>query len=229
MDLASDSIKQGRMVETIVRRDSEAESGWQWRLRDLPDAPETYFLQNLLAENPFQESLKNYRDLRLIVRSLDGWRDRMTGFDRNAPDQQQPNIAPELFIARARQTYSSPYVIMSLALRADDALATPGYYDAPLTFDVHPVVKLAAVYAPRNANGPFERMAAVRGAIDQLKPKLGSASADGSKQLEAVSVRELNGQKKQIERYLVEARLSVARIYDREIKEQPPAPREKKK
>ncbi|HZP11601.1 MAG TPA: tetratricopeptide repeat protein [Nevskiaceae bacterium] len=229
MDDAMVSIKQGRMVETIVRRDSEAESGWQWRLRDLPDAPETYFLQNLLAENVFQETLKNYRDLRLIGRNLDGWKDRMAGFDRGAADQQQPNIAPELFIARARQTYSSIYVIMSLALRADDGLAAPGTYDAPLTFDVHPNVKLAAVYAPRNANGPFERMAAVRGAIDQLKPKLASASADGSKQLEATSLRELNGQKKQIERYLVEARLSVARIYDRESKEQPAAPRGDKK
>ncbi len=225
MDAASASIKQGRMVETIVRRDLDAESGWQWRLRDLPDAAETYFLQNLLAENAFQESLKNYRDVRLIGKSFDGWRDRMNGLDRGTAQEQQPNIAPELFIARARQTYTPPYVIMSLALNPADTLAAPGTYDAPMTFVPRPRVQLAAVYAPRNAYGPFERMAAVRGAIEQLKPRIANAGLDASRQLESSAVRELNGQKKQIERYLVEARLAVARIYDRESKGEtvPPA------
>jgi len=50
MDQAMASIKGGRMVSTIVRRDIDSERGWLWRLRDLPDAPETYFLQSVLAE-----------------------------------------------------------------------------------------------------------------------------------------------------------------------------------
>jgi hypothetical protein len=228
MDLAAESIKQGRMVETIVRRDLDAESGWQWRLKDLPDAPETYFLQNLLAENVFQETLKNYRDVRLIGRSFDSWRERINGFDREAPDLRRPTIAPELFIARARQTYTSPYVIMSLPLRAEEQLSAPGTFDRALNFDVRPKVSLAAVWAPRRADGPYERLASVRKAMEELKPRMASTSQEGSKQLQTVALRELNGQKKQIERYLVEARLSVARIYDREASKAPAAPGVKK-
>jgi len=224
MDAATDSIKQGRMVETIVRRDIDSESGWQWRLRDLPDAPETYFLQNLLAENVFQESLKNYRDARLVGRSWDAWRSRIDGYDKGSPETQQPSISPDLYIARARQAFTPPYVIMSLALQPADSLAAPGTYDAALTINPQPHVNLAAVYAPRNANGPFERMASVRNVIEQMRPRISGMSVDAAKQLEAEAIRELNGQKKQIERYLVEARLAVARIYDRESKEAPAAP-----
>src|SRR3546814_18295273 len=76
MNEAMVSIKQGRMVETIVRRDLDSGAGWDWKLHDLPDAPETYFLQNLLAEHRFQEALKNYRDVRMLTRNVESWRVR---------------------------------------------------------------------------------------------------------------------------------------------------------
>ncbi len=151
MDEAMLSIKNGRMVETIVRADMDLERGWTWRLRDLPDAPETYFLQNLLAEHPFQESLKNYLDARLLTRNLKSWSQRL------------------------------------------DALH------------------------PREDHLP--QLRALRARVEALQPQPGVAGAAQGRLLEAVSTRELGGQKKVIERYLTEARFAVARIYERKLKD----------
>jgi tetratricopeptide (TPR) repeat protein len=220
MDAAAKSIREGRMVETIVRRDLDSESGWQWRLRDLPDAPETYFLQTLLGEDRFQEGLKNYRDVRLLSRNFDAWRDHLKGFDTGAAGQKQPDISADLLVARARQNWTPPYVIFSLPLAQDDQLSTPGSYDAPLPAMPRTGLALDAVFAPKDRDGAFERMDALRVRMDQLKPQLTSTGADSSKQLQAIAIKELNGQKKQIEGYLVEARLAVARIYDRQMGDQ---------
>ena len=229
MDEAAASIKAGRMVETIVRRDLDAESGWQWRLRDLPDAPETYFLQNLLAENIFQESLKNYRDTRLMSRGFDSWKDRLTELDHGAAGRKQPDLSPELFVARARQSWTLPYVIPTIALRGEETLSPPGSFDAQLPPERRSRLSLQAVFAPANPNGSFEQLAVLRTAMEQLKPRLASTGVDSSRQLQAEAVHELDGQKKQIDRYLVEARLAVARIYDREIGAQPAPPAKERK
>src|SRR3546814_8808105 len=78
------------MVETIVRRDLNSEAGWDWKLHDLPDAPETYFLQNLLAEHRFQEALKNYRDVRMLTRNVESWRVRLDGIAHDYIATERP-------------------------------------------------------------------------------------------------------------------------------------------
>src|SRR3546814_14459320 len=82
MNEAMVSIKQGRMVETIVRRDLDSEAGWDWKLHDLPDAHETYFLQHLLAHHRFQAPLQHYPAVRMLPLKLGSWRPRI---ERIAP------------------------------------------------------------------------------------------------------------------------------------------------
>jgi hypothetical protein len=50
-------------------------------LRNLPDAPETRYLYDLLASNTFQEALKNYRDLKQMTRNLESWSQSMEAFE----------------------------------------------------------------------------------------------------------------------------------------------------
>ena len=49
------------------------EIGWFWQLKQLPDQPESRYLYTLLADNDFQEGLKNYRDLGFLSGTLDRW------------------------------------------------------------------------------------------------------------------------------------------------------------
>jgi len=42
----------------VLENDHADQSGWYWQLRNLPDAPETRYLYDLLASNTFQEALR---------------------------------------------------------------------------------------------------------------------------------------------------------------------------
>lgn len=68
-----EAIKTGRMVKILAQLDIDSEAGWMWKLEKLADVPETYYLQSLIADHPFMEGLKNYRDVRLLGRKLDAW------------------------------------------------------------------------------------------------------------------------------------------------------------
>ena len=73
LDEAIAAIRRGALVENILRDNPGEESGWFWRVRRLPDTPEGRYLAELLASHDFQEGLKNYRDMGLLLRNLDAW------------------------------------------------------------------------------------------------------------------------------------------------------------
>lgn len=217
---AVESIRKGRMVETIVRRDLDSESGREWKLKDLPDAPETYFLQSLLAENRFQESLKNYRDIRLIARNLDNWRPRLESLARNYGAQAQSRLDPQLTIARALQTWPG-YGLLRVALRADEALAVPGAYDEKLKTDAEGPALLWPALPPAQFEGSREKVLTLVARLEELRPRVLNIAADQGAYLQTTSIKELEGQRNQIDRYLVQARFAVARINDRQVKGKP--------
>jgi hypothetical protein len=73
LDEAIAAIRRGALVENILRDNPGDESGWFWRVRQLPDTPEGRYLAELLASHDFQEGLKNYRDLGFLSRNLKAW------------------------------------------------------------------------------------------------------------------------------------------------------------
>ena len=215
MEDAMKSIKGGRMVETIVRRDVDSERGWTWRLRDLPDAPETYFLQALLAEHRFQESIKNYRDARLLARSVDQWRTRIDALSN-------PGALNSSGLSRgvkaARDAWHPAWEGTPMWLSMEHRLGAPGAYDAPMKIASSDPIGLYTAPVPAKFDGAAEKFKPLRARLDALKPRIAASANAQSDLLEDVSVRELGGQKAVIERYLTEARFAVARIYDRQIK-----------
>jgi tetratricopeptide (TPR) repeat protein len=216
-DLAMTSIRQGRMVETIVRRDIDVESGWEWKLKDLPDAPETYYLQNLLAEHRFQEALKNYRDVRLMAHDLDSWQQRLQAMEAAYQTQTRPEVAPEILFKRATEDWTPPWTNPAVTLRAETAVAAPGTFDAPFKAPAAAAIQLAPGM-PKRYDGDWEKIQSLKTRLAALREILASAGDEQSKLLQTIAVNELSGQKKQIEKYLVEARFALARLYDRQMK-----------
>jgi tetratricopeptide (TPR) repeat protein len=216
MDEAMKSIKGRRMVETLVLRDADSEKGWTWRVRDLPDAPETYFLQSLLAEHRFQESLKNYRDARLLTRNLDSWRERLASIERAGPVVESAGVQRQL--ERTRQNWQPPWAGTVMWLSFATELGSPGAYDAPLTDTPAAPLELQTLDPPGAFSGTIEQLRPLHERIAALRPMATEMGTAQNKLLETVSIKELEGQKKQIERYLTEARFAVARIYDRQRK-----------
>jgi tetratricopeptide (TPR) repeat protein len=79
LDTAIANVRNGRMLDEITRGDANDDNGWMWRLRNLPDASGTFYLRDLLAQIRFQEVLKNYRDSRLLLHTLDTYEVQLNG------------------------------------------------------------------------------------------------------------------------------------------------------
>ena len=73
-----ESIREGKFLEALIREEIRKDKDWVIRLRSLPEAPETYYLMELLASHDFQTGLQNYLDLADLKRKLLAWEG---GFD----------------------------------------------------------------------------------------------------------------------------------------------------
>jgi len=82
LDESIASIRRGDFLESVLAAVPDGDPiGWQWQLKSIPDQPQTRYLYHLLASHPFQEGLRNYRDLRAMQRNLEGWRQSLEAFD----------------------------------------------------------------------------------------------------------------------------------------------------
>lgn len=216
-NIAIEAIKSSRMVETIVKRDLDAESGWNWELKDLPDAPETYYLQTLIAEHKFAEALKNYRDTRLLVRNLESWDYRLSQMEKSFANNERASVDPAELFARALDTGKPPAKLAAkIELPLATTLSEPGRYTekAPAVPKSGASLRLAGV--PKTFDGTYERLGNLRRRLGSLRPALTTVGDQQGKVLQQLATTELQAQKNRIEKYLVEARFALARLYDRQ-------------
>jgi tetratricopeptide (TPR) repeat protein len=75
------SISEGRFLKALVREESRQDEDWVITLRTLPDAPETYYLMELMASHDFQTALHNYLDLEDLRSRLATWKTSLDAFD----------------------------------------------------------------------------------------------------------------------------------------------------
>ncbi len=75
------SVREGRFLQALTREELKQDSDWVVKLRKLPEAPETYYLLELMASHDFQESLKNYLDLDEQQKKLAVWEGDLDAFE----------------------------------------------------------------------------------------------------------------------------------------------------
>jgi hypothetical protein len=81
VDASLSSIREGRFLKALIREESRQDETWVIRLRTLPDAPETYYLMELMASHDFQTALQNYLDLEDLRSRLTTWNTSLDSFD----------------------------------------------------------------------------------------------------------------------------------------------------
>jgi hypothetical protein len=81
VDASISSIREGRFLEALIREESRQDQDWVIRLRSLPEAPETYYLMELMASHDFQTALANYLDLEDLRSRLIGWETSLDAFE----------------------------------------------------------------------------------------------------------------------------------------------------
>jgi hypothetical protein len=217
MNDAIRSIRSSVMVNTILRRDPDSERGWMWKVRDLPNVPETFFLQSLLAEHRFQEALKLFRDARMVAGRLDTAKKRIAELERGGPGGPI-----ETQLAHLRRNWQPAWAGTTMWLAYATELSAPGSFDTPLSDAAPPPMELLATRTPDSFEGRADALKPLRLRIEALRPRLAAIAGAQDDVLEAISIRELEGQRATIERYLTEARFAVARIYDRQAQQAAP-------
>jgi len=75
------SVREGKFLQAMAREELKQDSDWVVKLRNLPEAPETYYLLELMASHDFQESLKNYLDLNELNKKLAVWEGDLDAFE----------------------------------------------------------------------------------------------------------------------------------------------------
>jgi len=81
VDASIGSIREGQFLKALIREESRQDNDWVIRLRSLPEAPETYYLMELMASHDFQTALHNYLDLEDLKARLMAWKTSLDAFD----------------------------------------------------------------------------------------------------------------------------------------------------
>jgi hypothetical protein len=81
VDASITSIREGRFLSALIREETRQDKDWVISLRTLPDAPETYYLMELMASHDFQTALQNYLDLEELQSKLIAWKTSLDAFD----------------------------------------------------------------------------------------------------------------------------------------------------
>jgi tetratricopeptide (TPR) repeat protein len=96
LDESIAAIRRGGFLDSVLAAAPASDViGWFWQLQKVPDAPQTRYLYHLLASHEFQEGLKNYRDLRIMQRNLEGWRESLGAFDEMVANREQASLERE--------------------------------------------------------------------------------------------------------------------------------------
>jgi hypothetical protein len=98
IDASIAAIRTGKFLDSLLARNPGDEMGWFWKIDHLPELPNAGHLAAIMAEHPFQEAFKDYRDLRFLARNLQDWdlklgiMDDMLANRRQAFAQRLPQI-----------------------------------------------------------------------------------------------------------------------------------------
>jgi tetratricopeptide (TPR) repeat protein len=125
-----ESIREGMFLEALIREEIQQDKDWIIRLRSLPEAPETYYLMELLASHDFQTGLQNYLDLADLHRKLLVWQAGFDSFDelvdirRDHYEPLLPDVDTQFreFDSRLRLRIEQHKMLVR---RRDDMLTTP--------------------------------------------------------------------------------------------------------
>ena len=223
------AIRQGGFLDSILEAVPRTNDvGWFWQLQKVPDAPHTRYLYQLLASHEFQEGLKNYRNLRIMQRNLDRWRDSLEAFDGMNSARAQAMIDHEArkqaLLARtdipAFEQRQAELVARALALesgRDDAALATGLRETADALAEAR--LRLGLLQggggtAPPDAAGFGQRIEGLAARIDEITPRIDATAAAQERVLADIAVNELEVQKRRLADYATQAQFALAALQD---------------
>jgi tetratricopeptide (TPR) repeat protein len=75
-----ESIHEGRLLNGLEREDVKRNANWVVELRNLPEMPETFYLLDLMASQSFQAVLKNFLEMKQLLKRIDRWQQDLPAY-----------------------------------------------------------------------------------------------------------------------------------------------------
>lgn len=130
LEFSTQSVRDGYFLKALAREEIRQDALWVVKLRDLEEAPETFYLAKLMASHDFQTALQNYLDLEDLRRKLESWQTSFDAYD-DVIKQRHDYFEPLLPGVDAHfRELDAQYRLRSeqrdiLARRLDDQLTKP--------------------------------------------------------------------------------------------------------
>jgi len=99
---AIDQVQTGELIPALLASDDENIARWYWQLEELPASAGAKYIYHLVANHEFQEGLRNYRDLMVLYRDLNTWKQKLGAFHdmvdtrKQAYAQRLPDVEASL-------------------------------------------------------------------------------------------------------------------------------------
>jgi hypothetical protein len=153
--------------------------------------------------------------VRLLGRILDGWRLRLNSLQAEIDRNPAAAVSAQTLTALAKKKNQKPEKLTEpVFLTLDTALRPRTRAKAP--YVEVPTLNLKLSESVPKFDGVPDRIVALYAQIEALRPKVGQAGTDQGKKLETIALQELSRQKRQVTKYLIEARFALARAYDQD-------------
>src|SRR6266576_2059498 len=244
VDASIRSIREGQFLNALIREESREDETWVIRLRNLPDAPETYYPMELMASHDFQTALHNYLDLEELRSRFIAWKTSLDAFDDiiRLRGQNYEPLLPEVD-AQFRELDSRIHIRLEqrkhLAARLQRAARLRGaltwrleteYNDRLTAAYVHlnelkaPLDALSQRYdafvrtrqaATHSYVGYDVQITRLRERVDDALQRVDKIIARQGHMIETVAINQLEARRDRLVAQQSEARFGVADSYDR--------------
>ena len=121
LDEAIAGIESGQFFDAFIDDDPLHDTGWYWKLEELPEGPEARYLLHVMSTHEFQEGLKNYRDLNYLYRNLDAWQQNV-GVYANMLDTRKLKYERSLVHVQGALARANPDELVARKLSFDAVL-----------------------------------------------------------------------------------------------------------
>lgn len=176
VDASIRSVDTGKFLEALGREEIHQDKDWVIHLRSLPDAPETFYLTQLIASHEFQTGLQNYLDLEDMRKRLEAWTTSLDAFEdvvRLRREYYEPRLGEidaafrsldsQVRLRLEQREHLNERLQHMLIAPRPDYLATSGEREAEAELD-RLRAALGDVDEPRNA-AMLERIRRLRGVL----------------------------------------------------------------
>lgn len=226
LDTSIKSVKAGKLLSALLQEELKQDGDWFAILMSLPEAPETRYLPEMMRFGDFQETLKNYRDLDDLSKSLETWGDTLNAYEEIIvlrrkyyeallPDIDKKYLAQNAkikLLQKQRKSLDEKY-----GSRLADAYKRLKQVDDDIhrARQVHASLLSQREYVTQSYQGYDDQLRQLKSRVHDSRRKVNVLLSQHGRVLETMAINALNQKRKHLQENQAQAKLAFVENYER--------------